>query len=70
MRNDQTTAMTVLVCDARDNMGQPRMQTMSSLNRDIAVDWLTDVTEVVPRLLGRPATAWADFVAEHRNAWL
>jgi uncharacterized protein YbjT (DUF2867 family) len=51
-------------------MPEPMVLAMSSLNRVIAAGWVAEVTEVVPHLLGRPATAWADFVAEHRNAWL
>jgi uncharacterized protein YbjT (DUF2867 family) len=51
-------------------MPEPMVLAMSSLNRVIAAGWVAEVTEDVPRLLGRSATAWADFVAEHRNAWL
>lgn len=51
-------------------MPEAMVQAMSSLNRIIADDWVTDVTDDVSRLLGRPATAWADFVAEHRDQWL
>ncbi len=50
-------------------MPEPMVQAMSSLNRVIAAGWVADVTDDVPRLLGRPATAWADFVAEHRSVW-
>lgn len=51
-------------------MPEAMVQAMSSLNRIIADGWVTDVTDDVSRLLGRPATAWADFVAEHRDQWL
>lgn len=51
-------------------MPEPLVQAMSSLNRIIATGWVTQVTDDVPRLLGRPATAWADFVAEHKDQWL
>lgn len=51
-------------------MSEAMVQAMSSLNRIIADGWVTDVTDDVSRLLGRPATAWADFVAEHRDQWL
>lgn len=51
-------------------MPEPMVQAMSSLNRVIAAGWVAEVTDDVPRLLGRPATPWADFVAEHRNVWL
>ncbi|GIX24958.1 MAG: NAD(P)-dependent oxidoreductase [Caldimonas sp.] len=50
-------------------MPEPLVQAMSSLNRVIAAGWVAEVTDDVPRLLGRPATAWADFVAEHRHVW-
>lgn len=50
-------------------MPEPMVQAMSSLNRVIAAGWVAEVTDDVPRLLGRPATRWADFVAEHRNVW-
>ncbi|WP_126446185.1 SDR family oxidoreductase [Sulfuricystis multivorans] len=50
-------------------MPEPLVQAMSSLNRIIAAGWVAEVTDDVPRLLGRPATAWADFVAEHRHVW-
>lgn len=50
-------------------MPEPMVQTMSSLNRIIAAGWVAEVTDDVQRLLGRPATAWADFVAEHRSVW-
>lgn len=51
-------------------MPEAMVQVMSSLNRIIAAGWVAEVTDDVPRLLGRPATAWADFVAEHRDLWL
>lgn len=51
-------------------MSEAMVQAMFSLNRIIAEGWVTDVTDDVSRLLGRPATAWADFVAEHRDQWL
>lgn len=51
-------------------MPEPMVQAMSSLNRIVAAGWVAEVTDDVPRLLGRPATAWADFVAEHRELWL
>ena len=51
-------------------MSEAMVQAMSSLNRIIADGWVTDVTDDVSRLLGRPATAWAEFVAEHRDQWL
>ncbi|RPE64508.1 uncharacterized protein YbjT (DUF2867 family) [Tibeticola sediminis] len=51
-------------------MPEPLVQAMSSLNRIIAAGWVAEVTDDVPRLLGRPATAWPDFVAEHRSVWL
>lgn len=54
----------------RMGMPEPMVQAMSSLNCVIAAGWVAQVTDEVPRLLGRPATRWADFVAEHRNAWL
>ncbi|MFN7123872.1 MAG: SDR family oxidoreductase [Hydrogenophaga sp.] len=50
-------------------MPEPMVQAMSSLNRVIAAGWVAEVTEDVSRLLGRPATAWADFAAEHRHVW-
>ncbi|GAB4208943.1 MAG: NmrA family NAD(P)-binding protein [Tibeticola sp.] len=50
-------------------MPEPLVQAMSSLNRVIAAGWVAEVTDDVPRLLGRPATTWADFVAEHRHVW-
>lgn len=50
-------------------MPEPLVQAMSSLNRIIAAGWVAEVTDDVQRLLGRPATAWADFVAEHRSVW-
>lgn len=50
-------------------MPEPLVQAMSSLNRVIAAGGVAEVTDDVPRLLGRPATAWADFVAEHRHVW-
>lgn len=50
-------------------MPEPMVQAMSSLNRVIAAGWVAEVTDDVPRLLGRPATRWADFVTEHRNVW-
>ena len=50
-------------------MPQPQVQALSSLNRVIAAGGVAEVTDDVPRLLGRPATAWADFVAEHRHVW-
>ncbi|TCT25177.1 SDR family oxidoreductase [Thermomonas haemolytica] len=50
-------------------MPEPLVQAMSSLNRIIAAGWVAEVTDDVPRLLGRPATAWPDFVAEHRHVW-
>ena len=48
---------------------EPLVQAMSSLNRIIAAGWVAEVTDDVQRLLGRPATPWADFVAEHRRVW-
>jgi uncharacterized protein YbjT (DUF2867 family) len=51
-------------------MPEALVQAMSSLNRIIAAGWVAEVTDDVPRLLGRPAAAWADFVAEHRDLWL
>lgn len=51
-------------------MPEPLVQAMSSLNRVIAAGWVAEVTDDVSRLLGRPAGAWADFVAEHRELWL
>jgi len=51
-------------------MPEPMVQAMSSLNRAIAAGWVAEVTDDVPRLLGRRATAWADFVVEHRQVWL
>lgn len=51
-------------------MPEALVQAMSSLNRIIAAGWVAEVTDDLPRLLGRPATAWADFVAEHRDRWL
>lgn len=51
-------------------MPESMVQAMSSLNRVIAAGWVAEVTDDVSRLLGRPATRWADFVAEHRNVWL
>ena len=50
-------------------MPEPLVQAMSSLNRIIAAGWVAEVTDDVPRLLGRPATPWADFVTEHRSVW-
>lgn len=50
-------------------MPESMVQAMSSLNRVIAAGWVAEVTDDVPHLLGRPARAWADFVAEHRSAW-
>lgn len=50
-------------------MPEPMVQAMSSLNRVIAAGWVAEVTDDVQRLLGRPATAWADFAAEHRHVW-
>jgi uncharacterized protein YbjT (DUF2867 family) len=50
-------------------MPEPLAQAMSSLNRVIAAGWAAEVTDDVPRLLGRPVTAWTDFVAEHRAVW-
>ncbi len=50
-------------------MPEPLVQAMSSLNRIIAAGWVAEVTDDVSRLLGRPAAAWADFVAEHRGLW-
>lgn len=51
-------------------MPEALVQAMSSLNRIIAAGWVAEVTDDLPRLLGRPTTAWADFVAEHRGLWL
>lgn len=51
-------------------MPESMVQVMSSLNRVIAAGWVAEVTDDVPRLLDRPATAWADFVAEHREVWV
>lgn len=51
-------------------MPEAMVQAMSSLNRVIAAGWVAEVTDTVPRLLGRPAARWADFVAEHRSVWL
>lgn len=51
-------------------MPEALVQAISSLNRIIAAGWVAEVTDDLPRLLGRPATAWADFVAEHRDLWL
>ena len=51
-------------------MPEALVQAMSRLNRIIAAGWVAGVTDDLPRLLGRPATAWADFVAEHRDRWL
>ncbi|NBU50987.1 MAG: SDR family NAD(P)-dependent oxidoreductase, partial [Betaproteobacteria bacterium] len=39
-------------------MPETLVQAMSSLNRIIAAGWVTQVTDDVSRLLGRPATAW------------
>lgn len=50
-------------------MPEPMVQAMSSLNRVIAAGWVSEVTDDVPRLLGRTATTWPDFVAEHRSVW-
>ena len=51
-------------------MPEAMVQAMSSLNRVIAAGWVAEVTDTVPRLLGRPAARWADFVAEHHSVWL
>lgn len=50
-------------------MPEPMVEAMSSLNRVIAAGWVAEVTDDVPRLLGREATRWRDFVREHRAAW-
>lgn len=51
-------------------MPEPLVQVMSSLNRVIAAGWAAEVTDDVPRLLGRLAIKWTDFVIEYRNVWL
>ncbi|OYT73950.1 MAG: hypothetical protein CFK52_00955 [Chloracidobacterium sp. CP2_5A] len=55
------------MCQA--GMPEPLAQAMSSLNRVIAAGWVAEVTDDAPRLLGRPATTWTDFAAEHRHVW-
>lgn len=50
-------------------MPEPMVEAMSSLNRAIAAGQVAGVTDDLPRLLGRPATRWADFVRDHRAAW-
>lgn len=51
-------------------MPSEMVEVMSSLNRVIAAGWVAEVTDDVPRLLGRPASRWADFVHEHRETWV
>lgn len=51
-------------------MPEALVQALSSLNRIIAAGWVAEVTDDVPHLLGRPATALADPMAEHRDLWL
>lgn len=51
-------------------MPESLIQVMSSLNRVIAAGWVAEVTDDVPRLLGRLAIKWTDFVTEYRSVWL
>ena len=51
-------------------MPEALVEVMSSLNRVIAAGWVAEVTQDLPRLLGRPATRFTDFVREHRSVWL
>jgi uncharacterized protein YbjT (DUF2867 family) len=55
--------------EAMRQAGMADALAMSSLNRAIASGWVAEVTDDVPRLLGRSANAWPDFVAEHRRVW-
>ena len=54
----------------QEGMPSEMVEVMSSLNRVIAAGWVAEVTDDVPRLLGRPASRWADFVHEHRESWV
>jgi uncharacterized protein YbjT (DUF2867 family) len=51
-------------------MPEELVEAMSSLNRIIAAGWVADVSDDLPRLLGYPATRFADFVRDHRDTWL